>query len=187
MKKMLALLCSVLLLFSCSALAEAPAEEIQGAFVLTAITPDGYLAEETHWFSPYMGVIVLTPLTPDKPHITTSVAYNDSAADITFNDEMGEEAFQNYVKLIAVNPETGEEIPYTVQKTGLGTKVVILNHPTVTELYTIWHGYEVSVFAYVQTSEEPFASVAVTEDQLTVIMQYLTDLDISALISEVAE
>ncbi len=186
MKKTIATLLAVLMLFSCAALAEAPASEIVPAFALTTITPDGYAAEDTVWYTPYMGLIRLVPLTADKPHINTVVSYNDSAADITFNDDMAEEDFQSYVKLITTDPETGEEIPYTVEKTGLGTKVIIYTHTYATELYTIWHGYEVSVYAYVQTGEEPFASVPVTDEQLAVIMQYLTDMDISTLISEVA-
>ena len=156
-------------------------------FEVSRIDPEGYAPSEVTWLSPSFCVIRMTPAAEGKPYMEIAISYDDSKSEITFNDEMPEAEFLERAKAVMVNEETGEEIPYTVEKTGLGTKILIDTVSddlgTASEFYSIWHGYEVSVYAYNKQGE---AYSAVTEDQQAMVLQFLTDMDFTKIISETA-
>jgi hypothetical protein len=195
MKKLLSVLLTVALLLSCVSVfaesadvaeavetEEAPVEVVP-AFKLITVIPEGYESQGEDWVTPYIVSTVLKPVAEGKPAIMVIVSYNDSYSDVTFNDEMSDEEFNAQIKELVVDEETGEEMPYTVQKTGLGTRVVVIDDPDgFIEFYSIWHGYEVSLMAANFDADNNPSNPS--EEQIAVIMQYLTDMDFQMIIEE---
>ena len=179
MKKMLSIILAAAMLLCCvPAFAES---EIVPAYKLITTIPDGYELENEQWITPFIVTQALRPTAEGKPAILTVVSYNDAFSDITFNADMEEEEFNKQVAALVVDEESGDELPYEIRETGLGTKVVVITYPgNYLEFYSIWHGYEVSLFA-TNYDEENNASMP-TKDQVDVIMQFLTDMDFQSII-----
>ena len=184
MKKTIALILAVSLLLCCAA---AHAESaVVPAYKLITVTPEGYESLGEEWINPFIVSLVLNPTAEGKPAIVVVVSYNDAFSDITFNSEMPEEDFNKQVEQLTFNEETGEQLPYTVQETGLGTRVIKITYPEGnTEFYSIWHGYEVSLHCANINEQNELSPV--TEEQAAVIMQFLTDMDFQKIIEETEE
>jgi hypothetical protein len=185
MKKVLSVLLTIaLLLCNISVLAESEekAEVIPG-FDLIIVVPEGYESMGEEWTTPFLVSEALRPTEDDKPAIMVVVSYNDTFSDVTFNDEMPEADFEAQVNQLVIDEETGEALPYTVMKTGLGTKVIVINDPDgFTEFYSIWHGYEVSLMS--ANFDADNHATPPTDEQIAVIMQFLTDMDFQKVIEE---
>ena len=182
MKRILSLLLCAMLVYAVAAAETAGPEAPVLAYEVSVTVPEGYTSDGLIVLDTYKCCQQFLPEDEKKPRLVTIISYNESFADTTFNDQMPEEEFQACVSLIARDEETGEVLPYTVQKTGLGTKIIVFSAEAgATEYYTIWHGYEVSLYAYNGTEDE---ALPVTKAQDKTIMQFLTDLDLSAVIDE---
>ena len=186
MKKVLSVLLTIALLLCCaSVFAETEEEtEVVPAFDLIIVVPEGYESQGENWITPFIVSETLAPTADEKPAMMVVVSYNDAFSDITFNDEMSDADFEAYVNALVVDEETGEATPYTVMKTGLGTKVVVISDPDgFTEFYSIWHGYEVSLMS--ANFDADLNATPPTDEQIAVIMQFLTDMDFQKIIEEV--
>ena len=191
MKKLLSVLLTVALLLCCvSVFAETEAAETEAgveivpAFNFITVIPEGYEKVDETWLDPFIVSQTLKPVAEGKPAIMTLVSYNDAFSDVTFNADMTEDEFKATVDQLVLNEETGEAMPYEIQETGLGTKVVLISTPDgYMEFYSIWHGYEVSLFC--ANFDAEYNATPPTEEQVAVIMQFLTDMDFQAIIEEV--
>ena len=181
MKKTVLLALCLTLALGCAICPAETADEIEPAFEIIAVVPEGYTASPVSWADPFKGYLTLEPQTEGMPHISLFVSYNDSYSEITWNDDMPQDEFEQSIAPLVINEETGETIPYSITKTGLGTKVIHYELEGACELYTIWHGYEVSLYAYHQDGD---TYTALTDEEMELVMQFLTDLDISMIISE---
>ncbi len=184
MKKTLSVLLAVSLLLCCAAaFAEAA---IVPAYKLVTVVPEGYEPGVEEWIDPFIVTMTLKPTAEGKPSLLLLVSYNDAFSDMTFNSDMSDEEFKTQIDQLTYNEETGEQMEYSVQETGLGTRVVKIDHTEgYTEFYSVWHGYEVSLHcANFNENNEP---APLTEDQVAVIMQFLTDMDFQKVIEEVEE
>ena len=184
MKRTLSVILAVSMLLCCAA---AFAENgIVPAYKLITVIPEGYETSGEHWVDPFIVVMSLNPTAEGKPSVLLVVSYNDAFSDMTFNSDMPEADFKAQIDQLTYNEETGEQMKYTVQETGLGTRVVLINDPEgYTEFYSVWHGYEVSLHcANLNEQNEP---KPLTDDQIAEIMQFLTDMDFQKVIEEVEE
>ena len=181
MKKLLSAVLALALLLCCvSAFAES---EIVPAFRFVTVIPEGYEAVDETWTDPFIVAQTIKPVAEGKPAIMTVVSYNDAFSDITFNADMAEDEFKARAEELAFDEENGQKLPYEVKETGLGTKVIVISYPdSYTEFYSIWHGYEVSLFAV--NFDKEYNATPLTEEQVAMIMQFLTDMDFSAIIQE---
>lgn len=184
MKKMLSVLLAVSMLLCCAA---AFAEnEIVPAYKLITVIPEGYESTGEEWVNPFIVVMGLKPTVEGKPTVLLVVSYNDAFSDMTFNADMKEEDFKAQVDQLTYNEETGVQMEYSVQETGLGTRVVLIKDAEGdTEFFSIWHGYEVAL--HCTNLNEQNEPTPLTEDQIAVIMQFLTDMDFQKVIEEVEE
>lgn len=184
MKKFfLILLAAVLLLSACSCFAEAVQKQVVPAFQFVPVVPEGYDVVQEEWEDPYLGHLTLRSSSLEKPVLMAVVAYNDSLNELTFNNEtIGTDFVKNYIESIAYDSEREALIPYTVENTGLGTGVVIFDRASSTEFYSIWHGYEVSLYAFNLDAEGNESSL--TDEQKALVMKFLTDLDITKIVVE---
>ena len=184
MKKTLIILSLVLAvcMFGGAAVAE---EGFEHAFQIIPIVPEGFDVVEEVWQDPYLGMLTLQSSSRGKPALTLIVAYNDSIEYLTFNDEsINTDEVKAYIASVAYDYEQEAAIPYRIENTGLGTGVVIFERATATEFYSIWHGYEVSLYAYNLDAEGNESKL--TEDQVSLVMKFLTDMDFSKVVVDEA-
>ncbi len=184
MKKSLIILSLVLAvcMFGGAAVAE---EGFEHAFQIIPIVPEGFDVVEEVWQDPYLGTLKLSSSKADKPTLFVVVAYNDSISHLTFNDEtIGTDEVKSYIDSVAYDAETESAIPYRIENTGLGTGVVIFERATATEFYSIWRGYEVSLYAYNLDAEGNESKL--TEDQVSLVMKFLTDMDFNKVVVDEA-
>ena len=180
MKKIIAVILSFAILFCAAALAE-DAEKvtigtvsINGAFRLQCGLPEGY--------TPYPGTVTPEQITaviksedPNAPVMQLSVAYDEMYADVErLNDLDGED--RTLLEQTFIDNDPDVEISYG--ETGYGTLLLIARHEDETmdyvTFFSIYKGYCVE-FALVPGFEAEDKNL--TEDQLRISVQFLTDLD----------
>ena len=181
MKKLIAVILSlVMMLCAVSAVAESTGKvtigtiSINGEFTLQCGIPEGY--------EPVPGVVTLSLLNaiirsqdPNAPVMQLSVAFDEKYYDVErMNDLSAEELAQLEETYIEDDPFV--EISYG--ETGYGTLLLIARHETETmdyvAFFSIYKGYCVEfVLAPSLTAEDK----NLTEDQLRLSVDFLTDLD----------
>ncbi len=184
MKKALSLILAVLMLLSIgTSLAETAEADVVPLFRVSVTVPDGYTQVDEIWTEPSVVYVLLSSEDNTKPLIDIQISYEDLHSDVTFNAETWDtELVQNSVARLSYDFETEQYDEYTTRETGLGTIVMIINEADYTRIMTIWHGYMLSMF--VSDINENGDSIPVGEKSLDMIMQFLTDLDISDVIVE---
>ncbi len=183
MKKLLSLIFVFAMTFcACAAFAEEPDAEVTPMFSLSMTLPEGYTAKE-NWPDPYVVNVMLHNEDPSRPLIDVQISYEDIYSDVTFSRDVWEtEEIQNYAASLAYDVETEEYDEYFTSDTGLGTVIMVIHEADHTRMLTIWHGYMVTLFAADRT--EDGGSAPVSDETLEVIMQFLTNMDISKVIVE---
>ena len=187
MKKALSIVLStVLMVVAVSCFAETAAVTVKPAFEIIPILPESYSVTYEDWADPYLCLMTFESSDPQKPTLQLLVGYNDGLEYLTFNDEtIKSEDVQLYIDSISYDYELESAIPYTVQNTGLGTGVVIFNRTNATEFYSIWHGYEISLYAF--NTDENGTELPLTDEQVTAVMQFLTDMDFAKVVHDEVE
>ena len=196
MKKIIALLVSLALLLGAACFAEEAPDEmadtlitedsvsvaVEGKFTVECTIPEGYAYTEDYVDSiTYTGVLA-DPGDPTRPVLTIVIAYDDSYDFNRLNDlDQGQlDAWIEYIR--SSYAEIYSEVKAQVLETGLGTKVVLFtaeqNGEYLTELLTVYYGCEIG--AYVTCLDEAGNMTAVTDEQISLIMQFLTDMKITA-------
>ena len=184
MKKLLSLiLVFAMTLCACAAFAEEePGTEAAPMFSLSMTLPEGYTAEET-WPDPYVVYVKLSNEDTSKPMIDVQISYEDIYSDVTFSKDVWEtKEIQNHAASLAYDVEAEEYDDFFIRETGLGTVIMIIHEADYTRMLTIWHGYMVTLFA--ADKAENGDPIPVSDETLEVIMQFLTDMDISKVIVE---
>ena len=184
MKKLLSLILAFAMTFcACAALAEeVPDTEAVPMFSLSMALPEGYTAEEV-WPDPFVVYVMLSSEDPSRPMIDVQISYEDIYSDVTFSRDVWEtEEVRNYAASLAYDVETDEYDEYVTRDTGLGTVIMIIPEEDYTRMLTIWHGYMITLFA--ADRAENGDSLPISDETLDLIMQFLTDMDISKVIVE---
>ena len=180
MKKLLSLI--LVLAMTLCAFAAFAEEETVPMFSLSMTLPEGYSAEEL-WPDPYVVNVLLTNEDASRPVIAVQISYEDIFGDVTFSRDAWEtEEIQNYAAALAYDVEAGGYDDFFTRDTGLGTVMMIIDEADYTRMLTIWHGYMVSLFAAENAGNGETAPVS--DETLEMIMQFLTDMDMSKVIVE---
>ena len=182
MKKIISILICLMLAVSCTA---ALGEEngkvsigvisINGAFDLQCGVPEGYsiVPLESN------GSQVLATLIsedPEKPVMQLSVAFDETYADVERMNDLSDEEF-------AILEKTFTDLDPTVEisygDTGLGTRLMIArqsdeNQVNYIAFLSIYKGYFVE---FVLTPSQTASSRILTDEQLMVCIDFLTDMD----------
>ena len=182
MKKITAILLSLMLLLSAAALGEAADEKltlgtisINGEFTLRCGIPEGY--EYTPIYAGQEQVIAMfsSREDPQAPSMMLSVAFDETYSDVDRMNDLDEEALalleQTYI-------EDDPEVEITTGETGYGTLLMIAKHDTEDMDYlaflSIYKGYFVE---FVLIPSETAEDKNLTEDQMRVSIDFLTELD----------
>ena len=181
MKKILAILLSVVLLLGCAA---ATAEEtgkttigtisINGAFTLQCGLPEGYQVKPILLNRDHV-IARLESEDETKPVMMLSVAFDETYSDVHRMNELDEEARQLLEKTFTDMDPT---IEISYGETGLGTELLIAKQTyedyNYIDFLSIYEGYFVE---FVMTAPEKAEDKTLTEDQLRMCIDFLTDLD----------
>ncbi len=188
MKKMIAILLCLMMLLSCAAMAESiPAEKqsmgtigINGVFELKGAIPEGYklevLANENNSL-----LAQVTSGEAGKPSIVLSIAYNDMYSDVERLNDVDEET----LAAIAGTFSEEDSVEISNMTTAYGTKLFVVKEISdqvdYVDFYTIYKGYEVELFLshamFTADSGAEAETLPVTEEEIQLAIQFLSDLD----------
>ena len=188
MKKTVAILLCLMMLFSCAAMAESAAAEketmgtvsVEGAFDLRCAIPEGYTLNVMT--SEYNGVIaMITSEAEGKPDIYLSIGYNDMYYGVERLNDLDEEA----AAAIADSFLEEDDVDISRMTTAHGTELLVIkeirNETDYVDFYTIYKGYEIElIITHVTTDDsdaEEAAVIPVTEEEIQMAVQFLSDLD----------
>ena len=188
MKKTFAVLLCLMMLFSCAAMAESAAAEkesmgtvnVEGAFDLRCAIPEGYtlnvISNEDN------GVIaMITSEAEGKPDIYLSIGYNDTYYGVERLNDLDEEA----VTAITDSFQEEDDVDISRMTTAHGTELLVIkeirDETDYVDFYTIYKGYEIELIITHVTADDPAAEdaafVPVTEEEIRMAVQFLSDLD----------
>lgn len=181
MRKILAVILSVMLLLGAASAAGESADKIaigtisiNGAFTLQCGLPEGYALSPVK-VSQEQIIAMIKSEDPEKPVMVLSVAFDETYSDVDrMNDLTDEELDILEATYIADDP--GVEITYG--ETGYGTMLLIARHETESLDYiaflSIYKGYFVE---FVLAPSEQAADKNLTEEQMRTCVEFLTELD----------
>ena len=181
MKKIMAVILSLVMLAGmASALAEAGGKptigtvSINGAFTLQCGLPEGYHPIPLSVTQDQVTAVIRSD-DPTAPVMQLSVAYDEKYYDVDrMNDLTPEELSQLEDTYIEEDPE----VESTYGETGYGTQLLIARHETeemdYIAFFSIYKGYCVE---FVLVPAEEAEDKNLTEDQLQLCVDFLTDLD----------
>ena len=181
MKKIIATMLSLAMLL-CAVFAAAETADkvtigtvsINGAFRLQCGLPEGY-TPEPGTVTPEQVTAVIRSEDPNAPIMQLSVAYDEMYSDVERLNDLDQEDLTLLEKTFIDN-DPDVEISYG--ETGYGTLLLIARHESeeldYVTFFSIYKGYCVE-FALVPSRQAEDKNL--TEDQLRISIQFLTDLD----------
>ncbi len=179
MKKNIAMmLCLVMLLGCAAALAEYTnigAVNVNGAFEARCVLPEGYTLETSELDNGGL-VSMITSQDTAKPLLILSIMFDDMYADVNKLNDLDDEALA-YLESTFTD-EYDMDITYT--ETAYGTKLLVAKEVNgeFADVYTIYAGYEFE-FVLIPTLEGGADSL--TEEQIQLVIEFLSNLDFVAL------
>ena len=182
MKKIIAIILGLaMLLCAVAATAEEAQEKvtlgtvsINGAFTLQCGLPEGYKPMPVS-VTPSQVIAKIQSEDPDAPVMQVSIAYDEKYSDVDRLNDLDQEELalleQTYI-------EDDPDVEITYGETGYGTLLLIARHETDTldyiSFFSIYKGYCVE-FVLAPSIEAEDRNL--TEDQLRISVDFLTDLD----------
>ena len=188
MKKTVAILLCLMTLFSCAAMAESASAEkesmgtvnVEGAFDLRCAIPEGYTLNVIT--NEYNGLIaMITSEAEGKPDIYLSIGYNDMYYGVERLNDLDEEA----VTAITDSFLEEDDVDISRMTTAYGTELLVIkeirDETDYVDFYTIYKGYEIELIITHVTAgdsdEEEAAVIPVSEEEIKMAVQFLSDLD----------
>ncbi len=181
MKRTIAIIMSLALLLCAAAAAAETAEKVRigtvsinGAFTLQCGLPEGYTPSPVS-VTPSQVIAVIKSEDPDAPVMYLSVAYDEMYADVERMNDLTQEDL-NWLEETYIMDDPGVEITYG--ETGYGTLLLIARHETedydYVAFFSVYKGYAVE---FVLAPSGSAADKNLTEEQLRISVDFLTDLD----------
>ena len=188
MKKIIAVLLCLMMLFSCAAMAETAATEkesmgtvsVNGAFELKGAIPEGYTLDLISNENDTV-LALISSEDAGKPTLVLSIAYNDMYAGVERLNDLDEEA----AAVIADTFMEDDSVEITKMTTAYGTELFVVkeikDQVDYVDFYTIYKGYEIEMVLTHVVPAEPDAEnaeiIPVTEEEIQLAIQFLSDLD----------
>lgn len=180
MKKLFALLLSLALaLGCCAALAEAPVKtelgtiNMNGAFKLQCNLPENYDIKIASKDDEGMIAVIETE-DASKPMMFLAIEFDEIYSDVKRMNDMTEEQLQDIIDTYA---EDGDEVTVTYGETSHGTKLMIVREAVdsvdFVSIVTVYEGYMIEF----DMLAGPEAEEGLTEDQIQMCIDFLSDLD----------
>ena len=183
MKKLTAWILALVMLCSCAAMAETAGKETMGtlkmgrSFELKCAIPEGYRLNVAVNETDRCGAIV-EPVDPAKPTLYISIAYNELDSNVDRLNDLDPESRA----AIEASFRAEDDVEITVMTTAHGTEIFVVReiegNTDFVDFYSIYKGYEVElVLAHADQAEPGAAATPVTDEEIQMAMQFLSDLD----------
>jgi len=176
MKKIMALMLSVMMLCGAAAFAETAEKQLMatvsmnGTFDLRCRVPDGYTLEEVTK-EEMVQVWELKPEDAERPEMVISVGFDEMHAEI---DRLNDLTDAEKAAIEATWKEEYEtEVSY--METALGTQLMVVREiedgVDFVDFYTIYKGHDIE-FVLLNADKDPL-----TDEEIAKAVQFLSDLD----------
>ena len=182
MKKWIAILISLALMIGCCSAENMEGTgkvtlgniSINGAFTLQCGLPEGY-REQPLKMNPEQYMAVIVSEDPEMPVMQLSVAFDETYSDVDRMNDLDDEALALLEKTFT---DVDPTVEITYGETGLGTQLLIAHQTDESSNYidflSIYKGYFVE---FVLVPSQTASSKTLTNDQLRMCIDFLTDLD----------
>ena len=189
MKKLLAILMSLMLLMGCGIAETAITDDlvadpgkvslgtisINGAFNLVCGLPEGYRVQPIKISSELIQAAIISN-DPEAPVMQLSVAFDETYSDVMRMNDLDDEAM---ALLESTFTATDPTVEISEGETGLGTRLMIAKQTdpdkfNYIDFLSIYQGYFIE---FVLVPGQGAADKTLTEDQLRMCITFLTDLD----------
>ena len=177
MKKCLSIALCLMMLFSLTAVsAEGKAQlgtvEMNGAFELRGVLPEGYTAE-TLVAESAQYIAQIKSADAAKPVLSLSIAYDELLCGVERLNDLDQES----LKKIEATFQAEDQVEITYTETSHGTKLMVIKETRdsvdYVDFYTIYLGYQIE---FVLTKGEA-AAQGITDEQIQMAISFLSDLD----------
>ena len=179
MKKIVAvMLCLAMLLGCAAALAEYTnigTVNVNGAFEARSVLPEGYTMETVGVDNGGLMSVIMSK-DPTKPMLILSIMFDDMYSDVKKLNDLDDEAIAHLESTFT--DEYDVDISYT--ETAYGTKLLVAKERNgeFADVYTIYQGYE---FEFVLVPTEAGGADSLTEEQIQLVIEFLSNLEFVAL------
>ena len=147
---------------------------VNGAFTLKSAIPEGYTLTPVYSGAEQI-VAVLSSEDPDKPAMMLSVAFDETYADV---DRMNDLSEEDLALLEKTYTDVDPDVEFFYTDTGLGTRLLVARHSDGDQDYvdflSVYKGYFVE---FVLTARRTAEDRNLTDDQIQMCVDYLTELD----------
>ena len=185
MKRIFAiLLCLAVALGCTTALAETAAKETigqvnaNGVFTLQCAIPEGYSVTSD---TDETGNVYATIASEDssKPLMVIAIAFNELCAEVERLNDVTEEELE-FIKSTFTEED---DVVFDTAETAYGTKLLVVKEvgeaADYVDFYTIYKGYEIEFVLFAGMTEAG-ESLPLTEEQIRMAIQFLSDMDFVA-------
>ena len=181
MKKIIAILLSLVLLLGCAAgLAEGEEKQIYGTirengeYTLKGILPEGYKVIPFELSDDYI-LTRIRPNDPEQPEMMLSIAYDETYSDVERLNDLDDDALEILEKTFT---DTDPYANITYEETDYGTRLLVCRTQGDTydslDIFTIYKGYFVEL---VITPGEKAKEQKLTDEDVNNSIRFLSELD----------
>lgn len=179
MKKLFAILLSLVLIMACAGLAETAPKtqmgrvEMGGGFVLQCALPQGYVLNPIEEDSGrYLGTIE----SPDagKPLMYLSIAFDELLSDVDRLNDLDDAA----LAAIEATFTSEDSVEISYMETAYGTRLMVVRETAnndYVDFYTVYKGYEVEIV--MTLSPDAPEGTVLNDDMIAMAVDFLSDLD----------
>lgn len=178
MKKILASLLALMLLFSCTALAENKSYTIDEGVTVNVVVPEGYKADDAVFYDGNLIAGFESDVRENAPCMTLMVCPSEDYNGLERLNDLSEDAFAQLKSDLC---EDLNNPTVTEAETGLGTKLIVINenyteynYDSVT-IYTLYKGYLLQLFM-VYADESGILEKVITDEDIARGIQFYTDI-----------
>ena len=179
MKKMLAILLSLVMLLSCAAAAAETAEktylatvDMNGVFQLQCTLPEAYEIQEIE--STGASYIALFMADESRPLLTLSIAYNELYSDVFRMNDLDAED----LALIEDSFKAEDDVKISYTETSYGTKLMVCrevgNDTDFVDIFSVYKGYNVE---FIMQPNPKAKNQHLTDAQIKMCVDFLSEVD----------
>ena len=191
MKKTVALILCIVTAFTCVIAYAEDTEKtnigmisINGIFDLKGVLPEGYSVKIRKMDNDEVLAWIISE-DPAKPRMQLSIAYDETYADVDRLNDLEESGFEALEKTF-IEEDPTVEISYG--DTGLGTRLLIAKQVndiySYVDFFSIYKGYMIE---FVLLPAQNSGVESLTEEQISMCIDFLTELDFDPVAEETEE
>ena len=142
---------------------------VNGEFTLQCKIPEGYKLQVVNIKNTRITASVM-PEDNSRPIMYLNIAYNELYSAVDRMNDLSDED----LKALEASFTDMDNVAITYRETGYGTKLMVAQGSEYVDIFTVYKGYEIE---FVMTPNPEAANTELTEDQIRMCVDFLTELD----------